>query len=173
MRTPRSALLSMIVVCVAGILAIILFVRPGRSPEGDAPPAVHDVRQHNSGARTARPDEDPILDSSEDSPSARIEAVPIEAKDTLLSRLLELQSLPEGSLEEITAKHDAIQAVLSEPRPKKNVIQIKPGVDWKAERRAQNPELACVGDDLFRLKKAIREMRYAEYLSSQEPAPGR
>lgn len=168
MTRSRSALLSMITVCCVGILAILLLVRPGGAPEGAAPSAIQDVRQRDTASQPARLEVDPILEHTEGNPPDRIEAVSLEPQDSWLSRLIELQSLPEGSLTEITSKHDAIQAVLSEPRPKKTPIRLQPGVDWKAQRRAENPELACVVDDLFRLKKAIREKRYAEYLSAQD-----
>ena len=161
MTKSQSALLSVITIACAWIFAGIFFIRPAGPPEGEAVSAVHEIRQD---------DESTILERSEANPPNRVEVVPVEAPDTWLSRLIELQSLPEGSLAEITAKHDAIQAVLNEPRPKKTAVRIKPGVDWRAERRAQNPELACVGDDLFRLRKLIREMRYAEYLSAQDPS---
>jgi len=110
----------------------------------------------------------PSLDPSEPGATARTEEATIETPELLADRFAKLSALPEGTLADMTTKLEAYQAALTELSPRRTVIRMKPGVDWKAEWRCQHPELAAARDDRFRLEKLVREKRYAEYLASRE-----
>ena len=162
----RGTLFLVAATCSVGILAASLLVTPRSDELGETRtpcdlPAPLEDREPEIAAEAT------VLDPVEAPEIARAEAAPVPC---LADVLAPVYALPESTPADVTAKREALQAALVEHAPKKAVLRIRPGVDWKAEQRAKNPEFSAAGDEMFRLKKLERDTRYEEYVAAKKRA---
>jgi hypothetical protein len=157
----RSRAVLLLAVCCAAALVLALLTRLGNERNNQA------ITRNSLPWCLEDPAPAPELDRPEASPFARTEAAPIPS---FCERIDPVLALPESTSAEVTSKRVALQAVLVEVAPKGTIHRLRPGLDWKTQERAANPDLWAASDELFRLQKLEREMRYADYLAASRQA---
>lgn len=153
---PRVVLL--LVLGCAGILVLVLLTGPAIQVRENPTTRAGGVE----GSDLALDREVPPLDTPDPLPPTRTQAAP-----TFGERVAVVLALPETTVDQVTTKREALEALMTETAPKGKVLRLKQGLDWKAKERCEDPERWAAGDEVFRLRKLERDTRYADYLASR------